>query len=178
MSKRVLKILLIFVVLDLLGAGAFWFGYSTIKGKKDEETQLRAELADEGKKTMQQASLRRALKQAEDEREVLTKYFYDQGEESQINFVAQIEGLGLPVSGVIIDTGSFSFVAGGTPSFRGEFGLKGRWEEVHHFLRLIETFPARLIIRRFTIQSSGGSNSENEIWNGSMSLELTSLKGN
>ena len=176
--KRTLNILiLLLLVLDLLGAGAFWFGYSTVSAKKSEETKLRKELADEGKRVAQQTVLRRALKQAEKERVALTKYFYDQGEETQINFVAEIEALGLPTSGVLVETGSFGLVSGGTPSFRGEFAIKGRWEEIFHFLRLIETFPSRLVIRRFTVQSSGEKNSVVAVWTGGTSVDLMSLKG-
>lgn len=176
--KRILNALIILVVLDFLAAGAFWFGYSTVSAKKNEETELRKELADEGKKVAQQATLRRALKQAEKERGALDKYFYDPGEESQINFVAQIEALGTPTSGVLVETNSLALVNGGTPSFRGEFGLKGKWEEMYHFLRLIETFPARLVIGRFSAQSPGGGDPTIAIWSGGVSLDLTSLKSN
>ncbi|MDO8520536.1 MAG: hypothetical protein Q7S52_00275 [bacterium] len=175
MAKRTLKIFIIVLLLDFLGAAAFWFGYSTIMAKKDEEAQLRAELVDEAKKASQQATLRRSLKQAERERGTLSKYFFDLGEESQIAFVAKIEALGLPISGTLVETGSFALTAGGTPSFRGEFALKGRWEEMYHFLRLIETFPGRLVIQRFSAQSVGGKDAS---WNGGISLELTSLKSN
>ncbi len=175
--QRTLKILLILLVIDLFGLGAFWLGYTTINQKKEQETELRKELADQEKKVVQQASLRRALKQAEKERVALSKYFYDPGEESQIDFVAEIEALGLPTSGALVQTGSLTLSAGGTPSFRGEFGVKGKWEEVYHFLRLIETFPSRLVIRRFTAQSEGSKEAGVMNWNGSMSLELNSLKG-
>ena len=178
MTKRILNIFVILAVLDLLGAGAFWFGYSMMQKKKNQETELRAELADEAKKATQQASLRRALKQAEKERGALAKYFYAQSEEDQINFVAEIEALGFPTSGVLVETASFSLVAGETPSFRAEFGLKGVWEEVYHFLRLAETFPARLVIRRFTVQSQGGTSPQAAVWTGGASIELISLKSN
>ncbi|OGZ04906.1 MAG: hypothetical protein A3C93_03865 [Candidatus Lloydbacteria bacterium RIFCSPHIGHO2_02_FULL_54_17] len=175
--KRTLNIFIALLVVDLLVGGAFWFGYSAINAKKDKETELRKELADEVKKVAQQAALRRALKQAEKERGALEKYFYDPGEESQIDFVSQIEGLGTPVSGVIVETGSLSLTTGGAPSFYGEISFKGKWEETYHFLRLLETFPARLIIRRFTAQSLGGSDTV-ALWSGSASVDLTSLKGN
>lgn len=173
--KRTLSILVFLLVADLALGGAFWFGYSAISEQKEKETQLRRDLADEVRKVAQQAALRRALKQAESERALLAKYFYDQDEESQIKFVADLEALGLPASGALVQTGSLGLSGGATPSFHGELMLKGAWGEIHHFLRLLETFPARLIIRRFTAQSSGSTEFAAE-WSGSVGLDLVSLK--
>jgi hypothetical protein len=173
--KRTTYILGVLIVADLVLGGAFWFGYTAISAKKDKETELRRELSDEARKVAQQAALRRALKQAESERGALAKYFYDRGEESQIKFVAELEALGIPVSGALVQTGSLSLATGGTPSFHGELTLKGEWEELHHFLRLLETFPARVIIRRFTAQQAGVVDGVEE-WSGSLGIDLTSLK--
>lgn len=175
--RRTLHIVVVLLVADLALGGAFWFGYSAISEQKDNETELRRELADEAKKVAQQAALRRALKQAEKERGELEKYFYDPGEESQINFVGELEALGEPVSGALVQIGSLVFSGGGTPSFHGELALKGTWGELHHFLRLLETFPAHLVLRRFTAQMSGRADEQAPEWGGSVSLDLTSLKG-
>ncbi len=174
--KRLLNILIILLVLDMLGLGALWFGYSTIAAKKDDEVKLEKEIVDETQKTLQLATLRRTLNQAERESTALTKYFYDSGEESQINFVAQMEALGKTTSGALVKTSSFDFGGGTAPNFHGEFAVTGTWKAVYYYLRLLETFPARLIIRRFNVVSSGEKDPQTATWQGGASINLVSIK--
>jgi len=175
--KGTLRILAILVILDILGSGALWFGYSTMGAKSEEAVKLRQELAGERQKAGQFVTLRKILKQAQKERDVINKYLYDPGEESQINFVSAIETLGIPSTGLFVKTNSLDFVPGEAPSFRGEFALKGTWQEMYHFLRLIEEFPARTIIRRFNVSLLDEKNVTTALWNGAIGIDLTSIKG-
>lgn len=173
--KRELRILIVLLLLDVLGLGGLWFGYTTIGTKETERAQLQSELADEKQKTAQSGSLQKALKQAEKEHSVLARYFYDSREESQIKFVSQIEKLGTTTSGALVETKSFDLSGGGSPRFHSEIALSGTWTEIYRFLRLIEAFPARVIINRFS--ASGGMDSATgEHWSGTISIDVVSLK--
>jgi len=173
--KRELRILIVLLVLDILGIGGFWFGYTMMGTKETERTQLQGELIEEKQKTAQSGSLQKTLKQAEKEHGALAQYFYDAREESQIRFVSQIENLGTSTSGALVETKSFELIGGGSPRFHSEIAFSGTWSEAYHFLRLIETFPARVIINRFS--ASGSTNgTDEERWSGSVSIDVVSLK--
>jgi hypothetical protein len=171
--KRELRILIVLVVLDLIGLGGLWFGYSTIAIKESKRTQLQSELADEKQKTSQSGSLQKTLKQAEKEHGELAKYFYDTREESQIRFVSEVEKLGTTTSGVLVEMKSFDLSGGGSPRFHSDIVLSGTWPEIYHFLRLIEVFPARVIINRF---SANTKSVVDGTWSGSVSIDVVSLK--
>ncbi|HEY9585848.1 MAG TPA: type 4a pilus biogenesis protein PilO [Candidatus Paceibacterota bacterium] len=173
--KDIPRILIVLVVLDMLGLGVLWFGYSTMGTKKEEGIKLRQELADEKQKAVQFVTLGKVLKQIEKESGVLEKYLYSPGEESQINFVSKIEALGAP-TGILLGTKSLDLVPGTEPNFHGEFTLKGRWEEIYHFLRLVEEFPARIVVKHFSISAQGQKNVMTVTWNGTMSIDLTSVR--
>ena len=171
--RRVINILIVLFLIDVLTAGALWFEYSALAAKKGEETNLRQGLVDESRKSLELAGVRRMVTQATNESSVLGKYFYDPGEESQIKFVSQIESLGTTTSGVLVETRSLDLSSGARPSFHGEFALSGTWPRIYHFLRLIETFPARIVINRFSVSSN-----DNGALSGTMSLDLVSLNDN
>lgn len=173
--KRELRILIILLVLDVLGLGGLWFGYTTMNTKEAERAQLQSELADERQKTAQSGSLQKTLKQAEKEHVALAKYFYDAREESQIRFVSEIEKLGTTTSGALVEMRTFDLAGGGSPRFRSDIALSGTWPEIYHFLRLIEVFPARVIINRFSANASTKSAGQ-EIWSGSINIDVASLK--
>ena len=174
--KRLFNIIIILSILGVLGIGGLWFGYSAILAKQNEETVLRRNVASEKQKAKAFAAARRTAIQAEKEVGELRKYFYDAGEESQIDFVSQVEALGALTSGARIVTKSLDLTAGETPSFHGEFSVKGSWEEMYYFLRLIETFPAHIIINRFAVGSTERESASVAVWTGGVSIDLVSLK--
>lgn len=174
--KRLINIIIILSILDVLGVGALWFGYSTILAKQSEEAVLQRDIANERQKTEAFAAARRTAIQAEKEVGVLRKYLYGADEESQIDFVSSIEALGALTSGARIDTKSLELTTGEMPSFHGEFTVKGTWKKVYHFLRLVETFPGHVVINRFAVGSTERENASESAWIGGVSIDLVSLK--
>lgn len=174
--SRILKIFIIFLLIDMLGAGLMWYGYTTMQDKKTEESQLRKELAEEVAKGQKTIALRRSLDQAESDRKALEQYLFDPSDESLIKFISQMEHLGLATTGATVETRSLDRSGA---NVHGEFGVTGTWSQVHHFLRLVEELPTRVIISRFELKrtdASGGAGKESiERWNGSLSIDITSL---
>lgn len=165
------------LVLDMIGLGSFWFGYSLLATKKANETLLREAISAENQKSAELLTLRRTLSRAQKERASLDKYFYNSGEESQISFVSRIEGLGSPISHSLVETRSLDLVAGTPPSFHGEFSVSGTWKELYHLLRLMEEFPGRLIIDRFVVSSEAAKKDPSlATWKGVISTDLVSVK--
>lgn len=172
--KRLIRIFIILSVLDLLGLGALWFEYSTILAKQGEEEGLRKEIVDEKQKGTEFTVTQKIVTQAERESGALDKYFYDPREESQINFVAQMEALAAP-AGVLIETRSLDLSGGTTPGFHGEFAVKGTWRDLYYLLRLVETFPAHVVINRFSAAAEK-KDIGTAVWSGGLSIDLVSLK--
>ena len=174
--KHLIQLLVILAVLNALGLAGLWYGVSVMKNKKDTETQLRASIAEEGQKGNKLAVLRRSLILAEKDRAAFSKYFTDPSEESQINFVTEIEQLGT-TTGAMVKTETFEVSSQEPKSFRATFSLIGSWGELYHTLRLIEEYPGRISIRRFDARQNPPDNDHKlPYWGGSLSMELTSIK--
>ena len=172
--KRLTRIALFLALLNVLGLGLLWFEYSTIMAKQSEEVGLRKQIADEKQKGVEFTSIAKIVAQAQKESGALLKYFSDPGEESQIAFIAQMENLGTS-TGVTIETKSLELTGGATPSFHGEFAVKGTWRSIYHFLRLLETFPGHLIVSRFTVASADENDISRGMWTGGFTVDLVSL---
>lgn len=169
--SRTLNIFVILLVLDLAAAGVLWFEYSKLETMKAKETALRGEIADETKKAAEAANTRRMFHQAKKESEGLAKYFFDAGEESQIRFVTELETLGASTSGAEIKVRSFNYIPGSAPAFRGDLEIDGSWSDIYYYLRLIETYPARVVINRFSVSAV-----KNADWAGAMNLDIMGIR--
>lgn len=174
--SRIVKIFIIFLLIDILGGGLLWYGYTTMQDKKVEELQLRKELAEEVAKGQKIIALRRSLDQAKSDRKALEQYLFDPSDESLIKFISQVEHLGLATTGATVETRSLDRSGA---NVHGEFAITGSWSQLHHFLRLVEELPTRVIINRFEVKQtdvSGGAGKESiERWSGSLSLDITSI---
>jgi Tfp pilus assembly protein PilO len=167
---RIRNIVIVLLVLDLITLSALWFGYMTMQEKKAEEVSLLKERATEEQKGKKLTTVRRTLDLIDKDYTELQRFLYEPTDEGQIKFLSSIEQLGT-TTGVSVDTKSLVLATQKQKSFQGVFALSGTWGAFYHFLRLIETFPARLIITRFDMRGSQDTNT----WTGILNLELTSL---
>ena len=170
--KGTLRIIILLLILDIVGGVAFWFGYTSMQDKKNEEIELRKQLVEENDKGKKLIALQRTLTSLTKEHSELSEFLYDPSEEGQLAFVLGVESLGTSTSGALVETTSFSLGTDEPPGFRGNFTLKGTWGEVFHFLRLLEEFPSNLMIMRFDVRSS----QSDKKWTGSVNVNLNSLK--
>lgn len=174
--SRITQIIIVFLLLDVLGAGLLWYGYTGMQGKKTEESQLHKELDDENKKGQKIIALRNSLDLAEPDRKTLKQYLFDSSDENLIKFISQMEQLGVMTTGAVVETRSLD--RNGTV-VHGEFGLTGSWSQLFHMLRLVEEIPTHVVINRFDLRRmdisvQGKENAES--WSGSLSLDITSLR--
>jgi hypothetical protein len=175
--SRILNILIVLLALNLLGAAGLWYGYGGMQAKKNEQAELRQQIANERQKNLQLSDLRTMITAAEKDRVLLGKYFLDSTDEGQIKFLSQIERLGLSTTGAMLEVQSLNLSSGAAPVLRGDFSFTGSWGEVFHVLRILEEFPARLVVNRFNATRSGAvAASGGDAWGGSISIEVMSLK--
>ncbi len=178
--KKSLNILIVLVLLDLFGVGLLWYGYTTIQGMKQKETDIREQLQEEGQKWQKIANLKQTLAAATKDREQLERYLIDSSDENQIKLIAQIEHLGAS-TGLLVTTNTFDLQTTKTPLLHGDFALTGTWTQLFHFMRLIEEFPSRVVITRYDIgltPSTSLLKPTQDNWTGSMSIDFASLKQN
>lgn len=179
--KKTLNILIVLALLDLVGGGLFWYGYTKMVDIKQSETDLRAQLAEEKQKGQKLDALRNTLASAAKDREQLERYLVDPSDENQIQLIARIEHLGTSTTGVEVTTTSFDFQSTAKPPvLHGEFSVNGSWDKLYRFLRLMEEFPGRLVINRYDIHivpsvtPEVSGNQEN--WAGGISVDFAGLK--
>ena len=174
--KRLIQLSIILAVLNIAVAAGLWYGFTVMKEKKDLETKLHADIAEEQQKWKKLAVLRRAIVLAEKDRDAYAKNFYDPSEESQIKFITEIERLGT-TTGAIVKTETFDYARNEPRSFRGSFSLTGSWEELYHTLRLIEEYPGKMVVNRFdAIENAPSVERKYSYWTGTLSIELMSIK--
>lgn len=175
--SRVTQIIIVLLLVDMLGAGLLWYGYTGMQDKKTEESGLRKELGEEKKKDREIIALRRLIDLAEPERKSLEQYLFDSRDENLIKFISQMEHLGLATTGALVELRSLDRGGAGV---HGEFVVTGSWSQIFHFLRLVEEIPTRVVINQFNLRradvqgSSGGGSIES--WSSNISIDLTSLK--
>ena len=170
--KSTLRLLAILLILDILGGVAFWFGYTSMQVKKNEEIELRKQLVEENDKGKKLTALQRSLSSVAKEHAELSAFLYDPSEEGQLAFVSEIESLGTSTSRALVETASFAIGADEPAGFRGSFSMKGTWGEIFHFIRLLEEYPSNLIITRFDVRNA----QTDKKWMGSVSINLNSIK--
>lgn len=178
--KKTLNILIVLALLDLIGGGLFWYGYTKIGDIKQSETDIRAQLAEEKQKGQKLEALRNTLASAAKDREQLERYLVDPSDENQIQLIARVEHLGTSTTGAEVTTTSFDFqTTSKPPVLHGEFTVKGTWNRLFRFLRLMEEFPSRLVINRYDIRlvpSAAEVKPSQEEWAGTLSLDFAGLK--
>ncbi len=168
--KSLRTILILMFLIDLLGLGGLWYGYTVMQSEKSKEIELRKELLvqeQEGKLTSAQ---KRMLTSTKLDRELLSQFIFEPSDEDQIDFISRIERLGTSTTKATVETVSLEI--GKTNILSGEFSIKGTWPQVYHTLRLLEEFPARVVITRFDAREAGSG-----MWTSSVKLDLLSMKG-
>lgn len=174
--KKIIHTIIILVLIDLLGLGLFWYGYSSMSDLKKHETDIRTQLAEENQKGRKLTTLKQTLATAAKEKERLEHYLIEPSEENQILLISQIEHLSNTALGTHIETSSFDFRDGKPPVLHGEFALSGSWQSLYHLLRLIETYPSRVAISRYDINFESQGSIKIDQWKGSIAVDFSGLK--
>src|SRR3989338_3888648 len=103
---RITKIIIIFLLVDIIGGVFLWYGYTSMQDKKAEESELRKEIALENDKGQKMIALRHSVDQAEPDHKALEQYLFDPSDESLIKFISQMEQLGITTTGALVETRS------------------------------------------------------------------------
>ena len=166
--KSLRTVLIALFVLDLFGVAGLWYGSIALQGEKQREISLRQDVLvqeEEGKKML---GLKRVLQSTAQERNSLSKFLFRSTDEDQIKFISSIERLGTSTSGAIVETSNLDSSKSGVLS--GDFSVKGSWPQLFHVLRLVEEYPARIVVTRMEAKQT------DETWIGSLKIDLLSIK--
>lgn len=176
--RRTLQILSVLLVLDLIGGGLLWFGYSNMQNKKTEKGDIQKELALENQKGIKLKSLQRTLALAEQDHVTLEKYLFDPSEESQITFLSLLERFGVKTTGAEVVTSTFNLTLTEPKGIHAELAISGTWKQLYHLLRIIEALPTHVVISRYTVtrENTTIGGSETSPWKGVLTFDIMSLK--
>ena len=166
--KPIRTILITLALFDLAGMGALWYGSLAMQNEKQNEVNLRRESLAEDQNNTRLLAQKRVLQATESDRLALSKFLFKQNDVDQIKFISSIERLGTSTSGAVVETISLDNAKPTVLS--GDFSVKGTWPQIFHVLRLIEEYPARIVVTRLEAKSSGNA------WTGSIKLDLLSVK--
>ena len=179
--KRTLNIVVILLVIDLLGSGGLWYGYSSMLEVKVNESNLVDQLNQEALKGKKLNALRQTINSVGKQRDELEKFLIDPSNENQILLLNSFEQLGASTTGLSVDISRFEL--GDNPKvIHADAGFKGTWAQVFHFLRLIEEYPSRVTINKFDaninrgIVVEPGKPAVPDQWAGNISFDLVGIK--
>ncbi len=174
--KKTLNIVIVLIALDIAVVGLLYWGNMIMVDKKGEETAVLQSSKEETERAAKLTDLRRTLQAAEKQRETFAKHLFDPTEENQIRFLSEMEQLGTSTSKALLETQTIS-LSSSPRALHGEFTIKGTWEQVFHTLRLIEEYPERIVISRFSVsRTSAGTATTPEVWSANIVLDMINLK--
>lgn len=152
----------------LLLGGAIAYGFIYLEDLKAEVTSLKQEIANEEEQTRRLNLLRSNFDLVKEDQETLERYFFANTEEDWLRFVTSVEDLG-GVAGVksVITATDFDPKA----PFSVTATFNGSKQAITQYIHLIDTFPAKMITKRFVLQEG-----QEGIWNGEIVLELLSIR--
>ena len=172
------NILIVIGVLNVLLIGGLWFGYQAMNDHRAEYEQLSLDIMKEEATQKNAATLLRTLETIQPARAKLDNFFYEHSDDDGVRFVEEIEGLAR-ITGVnlMVSVANFS----GTPPntiFRMNAQVNGTWTQVNRFMRLLEVFPAHVLVTRWSFISAGGAKdlALNTPWGGVINFDLMSVK--
>ena len=179
--KRTLNILVILLVLDLVGVGALWYGYTSTTDIKVNETELMDQLQQEGMKGKKLNELRQTLASVGKQRGEIEKFLIDPRDENLILLLNSFEQLGISTTGLTVDISRFEPLDNPPKMIHADASLSGLWPQLYHFLRLVEEYPSRIVINKFDahIDTSAGSTASKttqDHWMGNISFDIVGLK--
>ncbi len=167
--------LLILSLLVILGGAGLWYGYGNLMAMKDHETDMKQQIAEEESRSERLSALKNAFGKTAEEKQELSEYFYLTTEDDWLRFATDMETL-TRAAGV----DAKSSIGGFSPNggvFTDEIKFSGTWDQSYRMHRMLESFPARLIIRSFSLQTdTGSSQTPSSKWQGIVSIELKSTK--
>ncbi len=179
--KRTLNILIILLVVDLIGAGGLWYGYSSMVEVKAKESDIVDQLSQEALKGKKLKELRQTISSVGKQRDELERFLIDPSDENQIPLLNSFEQLGASTTGLSVNISRFD-LADNPKVIHADAGLKGTWVQMFRFLRLIEEYPSRVTISKFDTNMSRdgsaepGKPAEPDQWTGSISFDLVGMK--
>ena len=172
--NKTLNIVVVLAILNIALLGIFFYEYGDLQTQKKAEAKLRQNIADQDGLTNQMFSLRHTALLAQVDRAELEQNLFDPTDENQIDFISQIEHLGV-VSGTKISVDSIG-LASSPRLLHAEVSISGTWGGVFYALKLIEGYPDRMIVRGMNIGRSGAVSKAGDVWGAHVSVDLVNVK--
>jgi Tfp pilus assembly protein PilO len=176
MNTRSTYLLLgVLLVIVAAGGAGLWFGFGYLTTLKEKEVQLRQDIASESNRATRLQLLKNTFDRASSEKDKLSSYFFNTTEEDWLRFAEEVDKIVLS-SGAKTEVMIGQLSAEGKP-FTAELKFIGTWEQAYRLLALIENYPSRILLRKFTVQADGASRDvrETSIWRGEISFDLISV---
>lgn len=167
MKGKTLQLIIIFGILNIAFLSLYVFAYFYIQGKMIAVAEIKQEVNTIREENEQLANLTSVIRQIESDQAQLRSYFVEQND--IIIFLEELESLG-DVTGAVVEVKTIEEIEGdGTYGNQLDLNVtaQGSWEEVYHFLTLLENFPIKLVIDQSemrTIEAVSTEENPEEIW--------------
>jgi hypothetical protein len=175
MQNKTLIVVGTLSLIALLFGGVIIYGFSILADWKGQEHSLRQDLAQEDVRLKRLGILKSGFELVKQDEVQLQGYFFQDSEEDWLRFVTSMEEVARS-SGVKTVTSAPDYVSG--KPFLVDMTITGSLEQCYRFMKLLESFPARLSLSKFALQSEGNPKDmkSDSKWNGSISIELESIR--
>jgi Tfp pilus assembly protein PilO len=175
MNKKNIISVIVFTLVALIAAGVLAYAFMVLVRWKQEEQSLRQEIAQEEQKEKRLTVLRSGFEGIKEDEAKLDNYFYRSTEEDWLRFVNSIEQIA-QISGAKSEVRAAEFSPG--QPFAVDINISGTWKDCYRFFVALDSFPARITIKKFSLQGEGNPKDAKpeSKWTGNISLELASIR--
>jgi|GEM_PF-5421427 len=182
LSKNASLLIIIFLLNGALGYG-YYFLHGRISLMNKQVTEKAAEIEEQKEKTFSDKALRDILISTEEDRSKIDSYLLQ--DDDVVDFLEKIEELG-EISKTRVVTSSVNIDERGEKSTTGFLQLNinafGPFENIMHFISLIESLPYKVAIDKLILSTVGDNGqqpvkgSQTKEWQSNFELKVVKLK--
>lgn len=171
-NKQIKKILAVFFCIDMGLLAVYGYLFFVVNAKNKETTILYTASHEQTSDKEKIQALFRVLRDTEEDREKLSKYFITKM--GAVTFIEQIEKIGKN-AGVQLSVNTVSDEESGGGAIQISFGANGSFAHMQHLIALVESMPYKVTIKKADIQKIDEQKDGQAVWKGTFNVVLESF---
>jgi len=166
-DKKFIITLILIILMDGLGLFGWFYFFSLLKNQSDLIQEKRQNIANSEKKLQNNNSLKTLMEEISPEKEKVDSAFLN--DDNLAAFVEKLESTAA-LTNTFIKIGNIAIDSSGKNGLSVEFSLEGNFQQIFHYLVLLENLPYLLNIERMDFGSLASGR-----WNADFKILVTSF---
>lgn len=154
-NKEITKSISFFVILNLVIISAWFFLFTSINKKKDRVELLQNDVAKRVSRQNELSQLKLLVDDVREEKNKLATVFIN--ENNIVDFIESLEGIA-EASKVDLRLRSVNVASGKAKNTITQFNINGEFENVFHYIALLETAPYQILFNKVSFVNKEDNN--------------------